>query len=124
MHEAGAGEVERKLVEEFRERLAGARRALLRAVATTDEELASLDEQPGDLFDDMPVVTDEIVLSRVEGLEKHQLDEIEAAQGRLSAGTFGICEGCARAIPLTRLRAMPTARFCVECQAREETGRA
>jgi DnaK suppressor protein len=123
MHEASAGEAERKLVEEFRERLVEARKVLLRAVATTDEELASLDEQPGDPFDDMPVVSDEVVLSQVEGIEKHQLDEIEAAQGRLEAGTFGVCEGCARAIPLTRLRAMPTARFCVECQAKEEKGR-
>lgn len=122
MHEASAGEAERHLMEEFRERLVEARAALMRAVATTDEELASLDEQPGDLFDDMPVVTDEVVLSRVEGIEKHQLDEIEAAQGRLAAGTFGICEGCAQAIPLARLRAMPTARFCVACQAKEETG--
>ena len=110
----------RGLVDEFRGRLAEARQALLRAVATTDAELASLDDQPEDLFDHMAVAPDETVLSRVEGLEKHQLDEIAAAQGRLEAGSFGMCEACGRPIPLARLRAMPTARLCVSCQAHHE----
>ena len=43
-----------------------------------------------------------------------------AAQARLETGTFGICEGCGRSVPLARLRAMPAARTCVACEAREE----
>jgi len=60
------------------------------------------------------------ILSRLQGQEKHELDEIDGAQARLAAGTYGACEGCHRAISLKRLRAVPTARYCVTCQRREE----
>jgi DnaK suppressor protein len=60
------------------------------------------------------------LLSRLEGREKHELDAIDAARARLAAGTYGACDGCHRPIPLARLRAMPTALYCVTCQYREE----
>jgi RNA polymerase-binding transcription factor DksA len=63
------------------------------------------------------------LLAKLEGRERHELDEIDAAQRRLEAGVFGTCEGCHHAIPLARLRAMPAARRCATCQTREETER-
>jgi RNA polymerase-binding transcription factor DksA len=57
-------------------------------------------------------VTTEIasaLLSRLEGRERHELDVIDAAQARLAASTA--CEGCYGAIPLERLRAVPTMRY-------------
>ena len=42
---------------------------------------------------------------------------IDAALGRLEAGTYGSCLECALAIPERRLRALP---FAVRCQACEE----
>lgn len=119
---AAVSETGPPLVEEFRSRLLAARGQLARTVAVTGEELASLDDQPGDPFEDVPVQDVANTLSRLEGRERHQLDEIEAALGRLEAGTFGVCEMCAQPIPLARLRAMPTARHCVACQASEEGG--
>ncbi|NMO93945.1 TraR/DksA family transcriptional regulator [Actinomycetospora sp. TBRC 11914] len=41
------------------------------------------------------------------------LAEVDAAFGRLDAGTYGICEVCGRPIPGERLEARPTARRCV-----------
>jgi RNA polymerase-binding transcription factor len=109
------------LVEEIRRRLAQARRDLYATVATTDEELATLEaHQPGSPPEDAGTETASAILSRLEGREKHELDEIDAAQARLAAGTYGSCEGCRRPIPLERLRAVPTARYCVACQRREE----
>lgn len=109
-----------ELVEEFRKRLLAARARLIRTVAVTGEELASLEDQPGDPLEDVPVQDVVDTLSRLEGRERRQLDEVNAALGRLEAGTYGVCEGCSRPIPLARLRAMPSARFCVECQSLEE----
>ena len=60
------------------------------------------------------------LLERLEGRERHELDEIEAAQGRLEAGRFGACERCCEAIALARLRAVPFTRHCRACQAGEE----
>lgn len=118
MSEAGPA-----LVEEFRKRLLQAQAQLARTVAITGEELASLEDQPGDPLEDVPVQDVADTLSRLEGRERHQLDEVTAALVRLDVGIYGICETCARPIPLARLRAMPTARYCVECQAIEERRR-
>jgi RNA polymerase-binding transcription factor len=112
------------LVEEFRSRLLQARAQLARTVALTGEELASLEDQPGDPLEDVPVQDVADTLSRLEGRERHQLDEVNAALARLEAGTYGVCEACSRPIPLGRLRAIPTARYCVECQVVEERRRA
>ncbi|MBI4635256.1 MAG: TraR/DksA family transcriptional regulator [Candidatus Rokubacteria bacterium] len=104
----------RRLLREARDQLA-------RTVARTNEELATLKaHQPGAPAEAVTTELVAAILSRLEGQEKHELDEIAAAQARLEAGTFGGCEGCGRPIPLARLRALPTARYCVPCQARQE----
>jgi len=46
------------------------------------------------------------------------LTELTAAQQRLAAGTYGVCEVCGRPIPAERLLARPEARHCVPCSAR------
>jgi RNA polymerase-binding transcription factor len=113
-------EVGPEVVEELRQRLVDARERLLRTASLTGEELASLDDQPREPFKDVPVLAGADTLSRLEGRERHQLDEILAALNRLEAGTYGVCETCSRPIPLVRLRALPTTRHCVECQAHQE----
>jgi DnaK suppressor protein len=105
-------------IHEFRERLERERERLLRTAARTDEELATLEtHQPGAPSEDAATQVVSAILSRLEGQEKHELDEIEAARTRLEAGTFGVCETCNEPIPLARLRAQPTARHCRACQA-------
>lgn len=46
---------------------------------------------------------------------RHRLTEIDAALGRLEAGTYGTCERCGRPIASARLDVRPTARTCVSC---------
>ena len=109
------------LVEEFRRRLREIRGRLHRTAATTDEELQTLEaHQPGAPAEDVARESVATLLSRLSVQEKHELDEVYAAQARLETGTFGICEGCGRPVPLARLKARPAARTCVACQAREE----
>jgi DnaK suppressor protein len=115
-------EAGRERLEEFRSRLAEARAELLRTAGLTHAELASLEGRPSEPFDEESTVEVADTLSRLEGRERHQLDEILAALNRLETGTYGVCETCSRAIPLTRLRAMPATRHCVDCQSREERG--
>ena len=113
--------MEQHVVQEFVRRLDEARYQILRTVATTDEELATLEaHQAGSPLEDVATETAAAILSGLEGRAKHELDAISEARARLAAGTYGTCEGCHRAIPIARLRAMPTARYCVACQHREE----
>jgi len=47
-----------------------------------------------------------------------ELDELDAAERRLAAGTFGRCVRCGGAIGDERLAARPAAGTCVACAAR------
>jgi DnaK suppressor protein len=49
-----------------------------------------------------------------------RLREVEAALRRMEEGTYGICQECGRPIEVARLKALPFAAFCLECQARRE----
>jgi DnaK suppressor protein len=111
----------RRRLEEERTRLQGIRDDLQReraeATSDTGDELSSFDQHPGD------VGTETFELERnVSLLEQveNELEEIEAAFGRLERGEYGRCQACGRPIGDERLDAMPAARFCVEDQARAE----
>ena len=109
------------VMDEFRRRLSRERERLLRTVAATDEELATLESrQPGGLAEDAAKELVTTVLGRLEDQERHEIEEIDAARTRLEAGTFGVCQSFAQPIALARLRALPIARYCVRCQARQE----
>lgn len=44
------------------------------------------------------------------------LGEVRAAQARVEAGTYGLCEADGEPIEAKRLEAVPSARFCVRHQ--------
>lgn len=110
-----------RVLTEFRQRLDAMRASMTRTVATTDEELATLEaQQRSEIGEIVSTSAARDLLARLDGRERHELDEIDAARTRLEAGVFGACETCHKAIPLTRLRAIPTARRCAACQAESE----
>jgi len=45
-----------------------------------------------------------------------QLNRIDEALGRLARGKYGLCRLCSRRIRPRRLRAVPSAEYCVSCQ--------
>jgi RNA polymerase-binding protein DksA len=53
-----------------------------------------------------------------------EVRDINAAQARISAGTYGTCIECGRPIGKKRLQAYPTAKRCIEDQQRREKLRA
>ncbi|MDX6277728.1 MAG: DnaK suppressor protein, partial [Nocardioidaceae bacterium] len=59
----------------------------------------------------------------IEQGERH-LAELEAAESRISDGTYGRCAICGKDIAEARLEARPTARTCIVCANRALTGRA
>ena len=48
------------------------------------------------------------------------LQAVNDALQKFDEGTYGTCERCGRPIPEKRLRAMPEATHCIECQAELE----
>jgi len=57
-----------------------------------------------------------------EGAELRLIDD---ALRRIERGEYGMCqsEDCDKSISLARLKALPHARYCIECQKKRETGR-
>lgn len=53
-----------------------------------------------------------------------EVRDINAAQARIAAGTYGTCIDCGRPIGRRRLEAHPTAKRCIEDQERREKLRA
>lgn len=53
--------------------------------------------------------------------EGRLLYHLERALERIEAGTYGYCEICKEPIGRERLEAVPHARLCIKCKAKEET---
>lgn len=71
-----------------------------------DGSLASLDQ-----------ARDSALLERTE----QTLADLAAAQGRLEAGSYGVCEVCGREIAPERLLARPETRDCITCAERRSS---
>jgi RNA polymerase-binding transcription factor len=62
----------------------------------------------------------EEVASQLAELEARELNQIERALSRLKQGTYGVCEGCHKKIPVARLNALPFITTCIQCQREME----
>ena len=86
----------------------------------TDEEIQGLSAPEPEVSEEAARRAVAQLLGGLEGRERRELDEIQAATAKLATGGFGLCEVCGAAIPLSRLRAVPWARHCLACQKQEE----
>jgi len=84
-----------------------------------EDALTSQDEkiEVGDRS--VSVLSQDVELGRLE-LKRRELRRIDEALGRLAAGAYGICEGCEAEIDEERLRIIPLATRCVECERKRE----
>jgi RNA polymerase-binding transcription factor DksA len=76
-------------------------------------ELSTYDQHQADVGSE--VFEREKDLSIMQQLED-ELAEVQAALGRVEAGTYGNCERCGKPISPDRLEAIPWARLCLEDQ--------
>jgi RNA polymerase-binding protein DksA len=53
--------------------------------------------------------------------DRIELERIERAVSRIEMGNYGQCEVCEKSIPMTRLKAIPWATRCINCQSRFES---
>ena len=107
------------------------RRARVREVIVHREHTESLEDESGELVSSSAdnhladTATDTYDRELDEGLgddAERVLDKIEAALGRIDAGTFGTCEVCGGEIPAERLEAIPYTTLCIEDARKLERG--
>jgi len=75
---------------------------------------------PKDVAD---VASDDIDRKMIEALgtqDIKRLKAIDAALTRINQGRYGLCMSCGKKIPEERLRAIPYAVLCIDCQKNEE----
>lgn len=99
------------------------RDALRKALAGDLSLLKQLREQTGgDLVDLALDAAQDEISSQLAEVESRELASIEKALERVRAGVYGVCEICAKKIPMARLNALPYATMCIECQQAAEDG--
>jgi DnaK suppressor protein len=79
--------------------------------------------KPEDLVDETDLTSSETetgMRMRLRNREALYLKKIDEALGRISSGTFGMCEDCTAPIGLRRLEVRPTATLCLECKEGQE----
>jgi DnaK suppressor protein len=97
------------------------RDALRKALAGDLSSLKELREQTsGDLVDIALDSAQDEICSQLAEVESRELANIEKALDRMQNGHFGICEHCNGKIGLPRLKALPYATLCIDCQREAE----
>lgn len=82
-------------------------------------DLSSMPSHLADLGSDS--FEQKISIGLLEG-EQEELRLISEALKKIVAKTFGVCDGCAKPISKSRLKAIPYVKFCLECQKKAEKG--
>ena len=120
-----ARDLAQSTLDRFRHRLEDERQRLLSVIAEieAEQEEVRLTETSSERSPDPNTaeggslafeMEKELSLARNAGDLLAQVDE---ALGRIAAGSYGRCNGCARAIPVARLDALPYTKLCVSCAA-------
>ncbi len=98
----------------YREMLLSKRHDVLAGLGTKFDTLARMGRVAEE--DQAQITHDEFVSLRLNRLDYLELRMIEEALDRLNSGDYGICLACEESIPAKRLKALPWARYCVNCQ--------
>ncbi len=93
------------------------REELLRLVDSTAEarRAVELDQSRVGRLSRMDALQSQAMSVETDRRRKVELQQIEAALGRLEAGDYGTCLGCGEAIEPRRLAFNPTAPVCIDC---------
>jgi len=104
------------LVESIRKKLLTQRRDLFRQVAQTEEELlwfqSDIESEVEERGQEETMVR---LLDRLDGRAKAEIEAIDRALFKLGREQYGRCEQCGKAIPRSRLEALPAAALCMAC---------
>lgn len=114
-----------KLTAPFKEQLLAQRASLLEQLNSLRGGTVGRAEASADHFGQPEDSTAQVRTARdlefaLDARETTELDLVEAALGRIEAGTYGQCIDCGVEIPAARLHAAPEAPRCIACQEKAE----
>jgi DnaK suppressor protein len=110
-------------MERFRKQLQEKRDELLgrvNAARTTEKEATDADAPD---LGDRALTSVSLDLSyQLSAGEREIVRRIDAALDRIEGSTYGVCLNCDKKVQIGRLRAVPWARHCIECQELHDRG--
>ncbi|GBF52004.1 DnaK suppressor protein [Leptospira ryugenii] len=107
--------VDKKFIEEVKELLQEKKESLLiKLNQWEDTSSPSGLKEMGDIADIASELNFEALSSVLTENEIETLKEIEYALEKIENGSYGICEGTGKKIPVARLKAIPWTRYTVE----------
>jgi DnaK suppressor protein len=110
-------------IKKLRGTLQKRRDALIRSALGDLSLLQGKPSKTGDVLDAVADTVQSELNSQLLEVESRELAAIDEAIERLDQGVYGNCQSCQKPIPLTRLRAVPYAKECIECHRRAEKRR-
>ena len=111
-----------KFEDEMRKSLLALKQEILDNISSQNSSFQSLISS-SDSKDEADIASDEIdrkMLESMSSQEAEKLVSINAALSRLNAKRYGVCLQCGKKISEGRLRAIPYAVFCIDCQNASE----
>lgn len=118
------GCMKKNQLENFRKTLLEQKKKLLEKVESSVKTNKEEDkEEVGDAADIASDYYERELAMNLSEAERQRLREVEDALERIEAGSYGQCESCSNMISTPRLEALPFAKLCIECQAKEEQSR-
>lgn len=115
--------MEAKQLKRYRAQLETERREhLARVRAARESEHDTSDEEAPDLGDRALTTMSRDLMYELTGAERDLLRRIDEALGRISSGTYGLCQNCSQPVHKKRLAALPWARHCIDCQELQDRG--
>lgn len=87
------------------------------------KNLDLLEPEVGDSIDQATQSLDKEILFELSDNERKILGDIDAALRKMDKGTYGLCEHCKKQIEKKRIKALPSARYCMVCQSGSERSR-
>lgn len=111
------------LNEELRKRLLEERAHLLEQVSRLGENEYRGSGYGNHMADDATETFEQAKEFSLQRNEASLLWQVEHALQKFDQGTYGICESCGVPIDRARLKALPYALYCLDCQAQLERQR-
>lgn len=99
---------------QYRRMLLDRREQVLAAMGVKFDTLARMGRVAED--DQAQLSHDEFVSLHLNSLDYAQLRLVEEALDRIRSGDYGVCLACEEPIAEKRLKVLPWARYCVQCQ--------
>ncbi len=105
----------------LRKELQEQRAELVSRVEAIAADIRQENHERSDDWDDRAVENEnDEVLAQLDDAGREQVEQIDVALARMSEGTYGVCIDCDEEIPMARLRALPSALRCVQCESAHE----